>query len=491
MDRRQFCFRGLALPALGLWAPSILWTGDAGAQDATTFNRDWVVRRAESLAAEPFKRPTSQFPAAVDDLKWDGYQEIRYRPDQALWHDADVNFQVQFFHLGLYYKEPVEIFEVIDGEARPVPFSPALFDYGRSGVDPDALDGLGFAGFRLHHFTDFERDLVVFLGASYFRAVGADKQFGLSARGLAIDTGLPDGEEFPIFRSFWLERPAPGQSSLTIHALLDSKSVTGAYTFVVEPGRTTNMNVTAKLFPRTDIRQLGIAPLTSMYLIGENDRRVDNDFRPEIHDSDGLSMHRGNGEWLWRPLTNPADLAVSSFVDENPRGFGLRQRDRRFENYQDDGVFYDRRPDLWIEPTSDWGRGAVKLVEIPTDQEIFDNIVAFWTPEQPVAAGQPFELSYRLYWGKRTPADRAKPAKVVATRIGAGGHPGQKRPENTHKFVIDFAGGHLDLVPTDAKVEPVITTSRGEISIPAARPIEELGGVARQLRPSLGWRRAG
>lgn len=236
------------------------------------------------------------------------------------------------------------------------------------------------------------------------------------------------------------------------------------------------MDVTATLFSRDDIQQLGLAPLTSMYMVGENDRRMANDFRPEIHDSDGLSMRRGNGEWLWRPLTNPADLAISTFVDENPRGFGLLQRDRNFDNYQDDGVYYDRRPNLWVEPTSQWGKGTVRLVEIPTDQEIFDNIVAFWTPEEPVKANQQKDFSYRLYWGNEMPDGMSKPARTIATRVGVGGIPGQPAIPKSRKFVIDFAGGDLDLLPNDADVEPVISVSSGTIQRPAARPIKEYNG---------------
>jgi periplasmic glucans biosynthesis protein len=300
-------------------------------------------------------------------------------------------------------------------------------------------------------------------------------QYGMSARGLAVDTALERPEEFPIFTRYWIEQPASKSAVLTVYALLDSPSVAGAYRFDIRPESTLTMEIDAALYPRKAIERLGIAPLTSMYQYGENDRRTANDWRPEIHDSDGLSLWTGSGEWLWRPLVNPEALRFNAYADDNPRGFGLLQRDRVFDHYQDDGVFYDRRPSVWVEPKGGWGKGAVDLVEIPTVDETFDNIVAFWNPAVKPQPGQELLYSYRLHWGSRMPF--ASPlAQVAATRTGIGGVIGRKRTYFSWRFAVDFAGGPLTQLPKDAKVEAVITASRGEIEITSARPLAEING---------------
>ena len=240
--------------------------------------------------------------------------------------------------------------------------------------------------------------MIVFLGASYFRAVGKDEVFGLSARGLAIDTAESWGEEFPWFREFWLVTPAPNAKELTIYALLDSPSVTGAYKFVVAPGEPTTASVDSRLFPRKEIRKLGIAPLTSMFFHGEDTTRWFPDFRPEAHDSDGLLMHFATGEWIWRPLDNPRTLGVSGFQTENPKGFGLVQRDRDFDHYQDLETSAHRRPSAWIEPRQDWGAGRIETVSIPTNDDTNDNVVAYWVPEKPPRPGESGTYGYTMSW---------------------------------------------------------------------------------------------
>jgi glucans biosynthesis protein len=432
---------------------------------------------ARALAAESHRLPArSAVPESVRSLDWDRYQAIRYRTDHALWAAEGLRMQARFFHLGLYYLAPVHIHLVENGLTREVAYDPAMFDYGRSGLQASSLPpDLGFAGFRINLRDDPARDVAAFLGASYFRAVGGEKQYGLSARGLAIDTGMGRPEEFPVFTAFWLERPAADAGRLTVYALLDSPSVSGAYRFVLVPGPTFVMDVDAALYPRRPIERLGIAPLTSMFQHGENDRRMARDWRPEIHDSDGLALWTGAGERIWRPLVNPEQLRFNSYGDENPRGFGLLQRDREFANYQDDGVFYDRRPGLWVEPRSPWGKGAVQLVEIPTLDETFDNIVAFWNPERKPQAGEELLYAYRLHWGARTPADPPL-ARVVATRTGIGGIVGRKREYFSWRFAVDFSGGSLANLGKEAGVEPVITVSRGEVEIASARPLAAIRG---------------
>jgi len=449
------------------------------------FSRDWLKEEARRLGTAEY-RPPPPIPRQIVELPLERYRQIRFRPDHALWRDQDLAFQLRFFHVGRRYAQPVSVHEVIDGRAHPVRFSSGMFDYGQNQFDPPLPDFPGFAGFRIHYRTDFERDMAAFLGASYFRAVGWQMQYGISARGLGIDTVFPGREEFPLFTAFWIERPARDQTDLTVHALLDSPSVAGAYRFIIRPGRTTVMDVEASLFPRKKVRQLGLAPLTSMYHHGENDRRSADDFRPEVHDSDGLAMVRGNGEHLWRPLANPADFRVTTFLDENPMAFGLLQRDRNFRSYQDDRVYYERRPNLWVEPQGQWGVGAVGLVEIPTDNEDFDNIVAFWSPAESPGPGRELSLAYRLSWGSEIPDSRSPMGRVVATRLGRGLH--RQKDSNAHQFVVDFAGGPLDLLTKDAAVEPVVTASRGRIEGATAYLVGELPAwrASFDLRPDGG-----
>ncbi len=399
-------------------------------------------------------------------LSYDQYQSLRFRSDHALWGDAGLPFRVQFFHVGRGFAQAVHVYEVNDGQAREILYDPSMFEFDKAGIDPAVMrDHAGFAGFRVQFVTDWKDDVAAFLGAAYFRAVGGDtRQYGLSARALAVDTAYPRPEEFPRFTAFWFERPAKDSGTLTMYALMDSPSIAGALRFLIAPGGTLIMDIDSALYPRKPIDRLGVAPLTSMFFYGENDRRGANDWRPEIHDSDGLSMWTGAGEWIWRPLTNPAQSHLNSYFDENPRGFGLLQRDRNWDHYQDDGVYYDRRPSLWVEPKSGshggWGKGAVQLFEIPTADETSDNIVAFWNPAEKTKAGQEMLFSYRLYWGTHMPYSSPL-AQTLATRTGIGGTVGQKRQYYSWHFAVDFAGGELGALAKDANVEAVITTSHG------------------------------
>lgn len=427
--------------------------------------------QAQARSRKAYEKPRSTLPKEVEALDWDAYQSIRFRPDHALWRSDKLRFQAQFFHLGLFFKSPVRIYELADGQAQELAYVPEMFDQGQSGLAAARLPrDLGFAGFRLNFHTDLQRDVSAFLGASYFRAVGGEWQYGLSARGLAIDTGAPKPEEFPDFIGFWLERPAAGSSSITVYALLDSPSIAGAYRFVITPGDTQVMDIDAALYPRTAIDRLGIAPCTSMFQVGENDRRMGYDWRGEIHDSDGLAMWTGNGEWIWRPLTNPRQLAFNAFQDSSPRGFGLLQRDRDFVHYLDDGVFYERRPSVWVEPTAGFGAGSVHLVEIPTDDETSDNIVAYWCPAEPFRAGEQRNYGYRLSWLD----DIAFPdtiGRATATWTGMGGRPGQPRPPGVRKFVIDFQGPVFAGLGREDGVEILVTASRGTVSNAYTHPV--------------------
>ena len=437
-----------------------------GGGPAKPFDYAWLKGQARFLASSPFQASKDVLPATMGGLSYDQYQSLRFRTDHSLWGDVGLPFRLQFFHVGRGFAQAVHMYEVTEGQAREIVYDPSMFEFDKAGIDPAVMrDHAGFAGFRVQFVTDWKADVAAFLGAAYFRAVGGDtRQYGLSARALAVDTAYPRPEEFPRFTSFWFERPAKGSGSMTMYALMDSPSIAGALRFVIAPGGTLIMDIDSALYPRKAIDRLGVAPLTSMFFYGKNDRRAVNDWRPEIHDSDGLSMWTGAGEWIWRPLTNPAQNRLNSYFDENPRGFGLLQRDRNWDHYQDDGVYYDRRPSLWVEPKAGthggWGKGAVQLFEIPTADETSDNIVAFWNPSDKTKAGEELLFSYRLYWGTRMPFSSPL-AQTIATRTGIGGTVGLKRQYYSWHFAVDFAGGELGALAKDADVEAVISTTHG------------------------------
>jgi glucans biosynthesis protein len=423
------------------------------ARAAAGLDFDEVGRKAQELAATAYEDPRGKVPSWLTELTYDQWRDIRFRPEFALWRDRKVPFQVQFFHPGLYYDRAIRI-NVVDGSGiRTLGFSPSQFDYGRNDFGSRVPQDLGYAGFRVHYplkKQDYLDEVIVFLGATYFRAVGHDEVFGLSARGLAVDTAESRGEEFPYFREFWLMSPAPNAKEITIYGLLDSARLTGAYRFVVTPGDATVVSVEAKIFLRREVSKLGMAPLTSMFYFGENTTRCFEDFRPEVHDSDGLLLNTREGEWLWRPLDNPDTLRVSGFAMKDPVGFGLMQRDRKFDSYQDLETRAEQRPSAWVEPRGEWGPGRVELVEIPTNADTNDNIVAYWIPEKMPVPGEPLSFSYKSYWygddQRRPPGGR-----VVATRRDPG------TAEGALRFVVDFAGGKLARIPAEKVVRGVVT----------------------------------
>ncbi len=445
--RARSLFVAFSLVLCSMAAPSL----------ALAFGFEDVALKARDTAAAAYRAPASNLPPELRELDYDAYRDIRFKPDQALWRAEKLPFELMFFHAGRGFEHAVRI-NTIDasGAAKAVDFDPAQFDYGRNKFDPKKLRGLGqagFAGFRVHAAINrpgYKDEVIAFLGASYFRAVGKGQVYGLSARGLAVDTASAEGEEFPRFSEFWIERPRANAATLTLYALLDSPRVAGAYKFVVTPGTQTVVLVTARLYARDAGAKFGFAPLNSMFAFGENQPGRD-DYRPEVHDSDGLSIQNADGEWLWRPLVNPKRLLVTSFASASPRGFGLMQRDRLHAHYEDPEALYERRPSAWVEPVGAWGKGRVELVQIPTPDETNDNVVAYWVPDQRPAAGQPLELSYRLHWqGATAPAGRAW---VVQTRRGRGY---VRQPDGDINFVIDFDGPALRMLPAGTKLEAAV-----------------------------------
>ncbi len=414
---------------------------DEQAKLADGFDSDSLAAIARNLADRAYEAPDDKVPAELKNLDYDEHRDIRFVRENGPWFNKHLPFEVQFFHLGSMFQVSVPINEIVKGKVLPIKYSSQFFNYGKNKLDGKHFEDLGYAGFRLHYplnTTEYYDELISFLGASYFRALGKGQKYGLSARGLAIDTALQTGEEFPIFKEFWLKRPSRRDSNITVYALLDSPSVAGAYTFVITPGLNTTIEVNAVLFPRKPINKLGIAPLTSMYLFGENSKNKFDDHRPEVHDSDGLLVWNGNDEWLWRPLDNSKYLRLSSFADNNPKGFGLMQRDRNPEHYMDFEAMYEQRPSVWVEPLDNWGKGVVQLVEIPSIQEIHDNIVAFWIPDEKIEPGKEYRFRYMLHWANEVPVDNGL-AKVEATYTGVGGVSGMLETEK-RKFVVDFSG---------------------------------------------------
>jgi len=441
---------------------------------AAAFGFDTLLERAAALAMAPYSPPPRPNPEIVQQIDYDAWGSIRYRPERALFAEDGSPYPVTFFHLGQFFQKSVKMHQVEQGVAREVLYRADYFSMPNHSIARQLPEDTGFAGFRLQESrsrSDWRsQDWIAFLGASYFRAIGALGQYGLSARGAIVDCAEPTPEEFPDFTEFFLEGGAGEGEPVLVYALLDSPSLTGAYRFSIRRTQGVVQDIDAALFLRKDIRRLGLAPLTSMYWYSETEKRRREDWRPEVHDSDGLAIWTGSGERLWRPLVNQPFAVTSSFSDQSPRGFGLQQRDRQFENYLD-GVNYEKRPTLWVEPLNDWGPGSVQLVELPTDDEIHDNVVAYWRPQEPARAGSRYRLQYRLHWLEDEPYP-AHCARCVATRIGRGGQPGRPRPDGVYKFSVEFAGAALDPLWGDTvKAEPVVTASGGTLSGAFLEPV--------------------
>ncbi len=456
----------LAAPA-GAAAPPT-WPTEAPLGPPRPFSFEEVKRRARALSQSRFTPPPSPPATLIKAIDYDAFGQIAYKPSATLWGQAPGDRGVRFFPLGKPAPMPVEISIVSGAEARAVVYSEGLFDAPATsplhGLGPQA----GFGGFKLMN-ADHRTDWLAFLGASYFRAADPFNQYGLSARGVSVNTAAAIPEEFPLFRAFWIESPAQGP--VVICALLDGPSLTGAFRMTHTRGPFGLVqDIEAELNFRVAAPGLGLAPLTSMYWYAASDRAPTDDWRPQIHDSDGLAMWTGSGERIWRPLANPPSVITNAFLDRNPRGFGLMQRDRTFADYQDDGVFYDRRPSAWVEPLGDWGPGTVRLVEIPTRGESDDNIVVFWTPQAAPAAGQSLAYRYRLHWSdeESTPLGVAR---VIASRSGRGGRPGQPVPSGRRKIVVDFAGAALAGLNRGSGVEAVAQSSRGQIEDLTCYPV--------------------
>jgi glucans biosynthesis protein len=464
--------RSLRRLSTGLIAACLVLIG--APPSAQAFDFEDVAARAEALARKPYRPVDKAPPRELQELTYDQYRDIRFRRDHALWRKENLPFELMFFHIGKFQTDPVLINELTPQGPRHIRYRSADFDYGRNELSPAKWGDLGFAGFRAHYplnSSEYKDELVVFLGASYFRALGKEQRYGLSARGLAIDTVGGNGEEFPRFSEFWIERPEATSTALRVYALLESPRSSGAYQFDIRPGTTTTIDVRARIYLREPVTTLGLAPLTSMYFFGENQPHP-HDFRPEVHDSDGLLVASGNGEWIWRPLLNPQHPLATSFSMEELRGFGLMQRDRAFHNYEDTEATYEMRPSAWVEPLGSWGPGRVELFMLPTPDETNDNIVAYWVPERQPAQGKPLDLAYRVHW-QGAEMQRPPGGWVVQTRVGRSY---AELAPNEQQYIVDFAGPALEALEPGAEVTAVVTApSNGTIVESNAYRVEQTG----------------
>jgi periplasmic glucans biosynthesis protein len=472
IDRRAI-LKGAAASAVGLASNAGMeaMAADDGLRfaDPVAFSYDLLKARAKERARGPYIGPSRPAPDVLKQINYEEWGKIRFRTDRALFADGPGQFPLSFFHLGLFFQKAVEIHVIEGGQSRRVIYDQDYFDMPDDSVARQLPKGAGFAGFRVQEARDgaldwHKNDWVAFLGAAYFRSIGELRQYGLSSRGIALDVAVADRpEEFPDFTHFFVDSNESADS-IVIYALMEGPSIVGAYRFDMKRGKGVVMDIEASLNMRAAVSRFGVTPLTSMYWYSETKKDTAIDWRPEVHDSDGLAMWTGSGERLWRPLNNPPRIMVSAFLDTNPKGFGLLQRDRVFDHYLD-GVNYDRRPSLWVEPLAgpngeSWGKGTNQLCEIPTDDEIHDNIVAMWVPEKPIPADAEVSLRYRLHWL----ADEPYPSNLgrcVGTRLSRGGQPGQPRPKGVRKFMVEFLGGPLSSLPYGVTPEAVVNASRG------------------------------
>lgn len=482
MNRRSLLRGATALTGAMLLPPIAL-----ASSGPRPFSFEALVERARKMANAPYQPPRLPAPDIVQQIDYQRHGELVFRTEKAPFSGqpgtvAEKGYPLEFFPLGKYATKGVQMFLVENGEATEVPYSADFFDMPADNPARKLPHDAGFAGFRLQEwYTEDDwtkQDWVAFQGASYFRAIGADGQYGQSGRGIVVNAALADKpEEFPDFTEFYIEETAGAtpDTPVTVCALLDGPSVSGAYRFRLTRGldrtKGVTMEIEARVFLREDVDRLGLMPLTSMFWFGEYGRDRLIDWRPEVHDSDGLAMWAGSGERIWRPLNNPDTTRVAAFADENPQGFGLMQRDRNFDHYQD-GVFYDRRPSVWVEPVKPLGKGEIQLLEIPTDDEINDNIGAFWVPEGKAAKGNSYDLHYRLHWQNLCPFEASNIAQTVETRIGRGGQPGHPRPPHVYHFAVEFdRPAVMTQIPYGVFPEVMASTTEGKISRTFARPV--------------------
>jgi len=430
----------------------------ASVGEGQPFDFQNVQASARALASRPYQAVSAPLPDVLSNLNAEDFSAIRMKREFFIWTGESTGFAIEPLHRGYVFSAPVALFTVEDGIIRRMTYQQSRFNFGKLNV-PDNQPDLGFSGFRIHvtNVPGLE-DVAVFQGASFFRARARGQVYGIQARALAVRTADPKGEEFPFFRAFWIEKPSPGSDAIVVSALADSESVAAAFRFTIRPGDATIIDTEAVLFPRTAIDHIGYAPMQGTYLLGPNSRRISDDLRPKVSECEGLQMFNGRDEWLWRPLQNPENLQVSSFVDENPHGFGLMQRDRDPASYFDSDQRWEARPSLWIEPLGDWSQGSVQLVEIPSDSDVNDNIIAYWRPRGTLAVGKDISLAYRQTWGWSAP--ETPPLAIVgATRIG-------RATGRNRRILVEFSGKTIAALKLVSDVTVMLSAGPGKIINP-------------------------
>lgn len=464
LNRRQF----LEGAATGLASASLIGASSAQAQsnwaaivqsivaEGQRFDPALVVETARTLARRPLVPVTAtDLPEGYATLPFDQFSGIRALPSGLIWAGENRGFTVEPLHRGYVFTNPVSLFTVEDDVVRRVAFDRGKFDYGRVAPPPANVD-LQFSGMRIATGLERPFEVAIFQGATFFRALARGQNFGSMARALILRPGETRGEEIPFFRAFWIERPSPASGFLVIHALLDSESLTGAVRMTLRPGDVTLIDVEMTLFARQVLDHVGFGCTMGTFLSGPQSRRTFDDLRPAVHEITGVQMLSGAGEWIYRPVSNPATLQVSSFMDGNPRGFGLVQRERDPAAFQDDDQRFELRPSVWMEPLGEWGPGSVQLIEIPSDSDLNDNVIMYWRPRQPLAAGSETVIAYRQAWCWQPPE---RPALAIATRLRQGrGSQGRRR-----RFVVDFTGDKLADAGVVASTRANITSQPGAI----------------------------
>jgi glucans biosynthesis protein len=426
--------------------------------EGKSFDPNTVVEVARQLARRPYMAPNTDLPESLRNLTFEQYQAIHIHRKDRVWDAEGRGFVIEPLHRGFVYQNPVTIYTVEDGTIRRLAYDASRFEFG--GLAPPTQTDLDFSGFRVLYRdrgAEDAREVASFQGASFFRGLAKGQLPGLLARGLTLRPADARGEEFPLFRAFWIERPNVLADEIVAHALLDSESVCGAYRFTIRPRDETIIDVESTIFARNVLDHVGYGGIAGMFLLGAASHRIDDDVRPEVHDANGLQLHTGQDEWIWRPLTNPETLQISVFSDQNPKGFGLLQRLRDPLAYQDDEKSFERRPSLWIEPIGDWAEGAVQLLEIPSTNETNPNILTYWRPKAQIAAGSQTSFALRQYWTWSAP-DRPDDATVQSTRTGHGSAPNRRR------FIVEFSSSRFTEPAAIAGISAAASTSKGKIT---------------------------
>ena len=428
-----------------------------------------IIEQARALSKKPFVAVPADLPDPFRALNAEQYGAIHTRPEARIWGQENIGFAIEPLQRGFLFTNPVELNLVSGDQSYRLVYDVKAFDFG--GVTPPTKIGdIGFSGFRVLAASSKSvfGEVASFQGANFFRAFAPGQIPGLVSRALAVRLADPKGEDVPIFRAMWIEKPSLVANALIVHAIIDSETMTGAFRFTIRPGEATIIDTESTLFARVAVENFGIGTISATHLLGFMDHRKFDDYRPNVSEVDGLQMYTGAGEWLWRPVSNRDTLQISTFVDEKPRGFGLILRDRAFDNYDDAEDHWEKRPSLWIEPLGEWGLGGVQLIEIPSESEANDNIICFWRPRQPLAAGSETAFAYRQFWCW-SPPERPNLARAISSHSG--------RVGKHRRFFVTFEG---DIFANDERVagmKPTLTTAGGSIVMLKVFPAEDKKSV--------------